>query len=160
MDDKTVSFAEFRAKIKGAAFVRDEVRRCKHKSVAIDPSDGTLDCQECGKSLNPFTVLLNYVNSWAEIAKWREECKAAAQAQREKALLTWNTYRAWRPHLRAAQYIEKQWRSRMAPCCPHCGNGLLPEDFLEGRDRGSRGRSYELEMRTSKSAATVSSPAT
>lgn len=151
MSEEVVSFAEFRARIKGAAFVRDDERRCKHHHMTLDEHGGTVDCDDCGKNLSAFAVLCHFVREWGKIQEWKAECHAYGQKMRDEALLTWRTYRSWRPHLRAAQYIEKQWRGKMAPCCPHCGNGLLPEDFLDG-SRGSRGKEHELQLRAEQKA--------
>ncbi|GEM_PF-4444040 len=51
-------------------------------------------------------------------------------------------------HLIAAKKVEAVWRSRnMAPCCPHCGRGILPEDKLG--DAQTR-RDFELRRRQAR----------
>jgi hypothetical protein len=43
---------------------------------------------------------------------------------------------------RAAQAIDKAWRSRSSvPACPHCGYGLFPEPFA-ARQFSTLGRDY------------------
>jgi hypothetical protein len=41
----------------------------------------------------------------------------------------------------AAKEMDRAWRARdSVPSCPHCGNGLFPEDFKHGV--GTVGREY------------------
>jgi hypothetical protein len=145
--DRTISFAQFRAKIKGAAFVRDSERSCQHHKMIIDPKQGTLECDDCGRSLSAFVTLLKLVEGWEKIDKWKDDCRADAKRWQERAALTYKTMRSWRPHLRAVKEFEKLWRRNSGPCCPHCGHALLPEDFSEG-ERSVHSREYELSTRT------------
>lgn len=145
-ENKTISFAQFRAKMKGAAFVRDSVRGCQHHKILVDKKHGTLECEDCGASLSAFVTLVKFVEGWGEIEKWKEDCRANAKHWQERAALTFKTMRSWRPRLRAIKEFEKLWRRNSGPCCPHCGRGLLAEDFVEGA-RSVVSRDYEMAMR-------------
>jgi hypothetical protein len=49
---------------------------------------------------------------------------------------------------RAAKSMDRTWGHKMAPLCPHCHGGLLPEDFENGGSACSR----ELEVARRKRA--------
>lgn len=160
-DNKTVSFAEFRAKVRGAAFVRDEERYCQHHHIILDPEHGTIECEDCGKSLSAFVTLSKFVDGWNRIQEWKDKIVAdgheAHKAAQRRLATVYQTTKKYKPHLRAIKAFEKLWRRDMGPCCPHCGNALLPEDFAEGA-RSTHSRNYEMSLRESRAQQKAPSP--
>lgn len=69
----------------------------------------------------------------------QNRCRAAELAEAEQ----------FQARSRAVKSLDHIWRSRtMAPCCPHCRQGLLPEDMLQGLS--SVGVEYERARRAKK----------
>ncbi len=139
MIENVIDFAGFRAKLRrGGPPAGDKA--CAHLHVIVDEAGGTIECEDCKRSLSAFKVLVMLVNRWHDIAEEVRHLKARAAAVR-------NLVRTYKPRMRAIKEIEKLWwRDRMAPCCPHCGRGLLPMDFANGSP-SSVGQEYELAQR-------------
>lgn len=136
-DGDVIDFGEVRLKAKGSRF---SATGCQHLTCEIDADAGTLTCAECGVSVSPFSRLLL-------IAENRKAIKERDNEYRRRISDLFQQVRNYRPHLRAAKALEEVWRGRrMAPCCPHCHTGLLPEDF----ERISGGVSVELERQRRK----------
>jgi hypothetical protein len=105
---------------------------CDHKQVELDDKGDIVRCMKCTIQLSAFWVLEMLASEYA---------RASAKLEREKDALV--AAKAQGLHLLAARKVEAVWRSRSAvPCCPHCGNGILPEDGL-----GSLRINRAIEMR-------------
>lgn len=103
-----------------------KLQPCQHHSLVIDRAEGTLECGDCGKSVNPFLVLAQLADDRARYQEEVSRLLSRAAAMR-RVLAT------YKPHLRAAKNLEHTWRGgRMRPCCPNCGMGLRAEDFANG----------------------------
>jgi ribosomal protein S27E len=92
---------------------------CRHLDVTYDQVERRIWCDECQTEVEPFDMLMSMVNFYNdENLKLERRQKELKEAEAHSL------------HLIAAKNIETAWRSHtMVPCCPSCGDGLLPEDF-------------------------------
>lgn len=113
---KVVDFGDLRV---ARGLSRRPFTRCRHLRLVFDNHERRIWCEDCEKNIDPFdafeAIALNMDRAISQYQRIKED---ALQA-REHNL-----------HLIAAKNIEKAWRGKtLAPPCPHCGRGLLPEDF-------------------------------
>lgn len=133
-DGDIVDFGEFRLKRKGSRYKDPD---CPHKLMTIDPDAGTLECQDCGKSIDPFTRLV-------AMAENRNLIQLRQKREADRIVEVWRKIRRYKPHLRAAKALEQIWRGgKLSPNCPHCNAALLPEDCADGLSS----RSTEIERK-------------
>jgi len=94
--------------------------QCVHQRFTIDRHHGSVHCVDCGDAVSAFHALTLVAQhdsalhqSWKARRKEMEEIKA------------------YQPWLRAVKALEKIWRGRMLPMCPHCGRGVRAEALGE-----------------------------
>lgn len=107
---------------------------CRHTKLVYDGNERRIWCKDCEQDIEPF-------DGFKIVA---EQCSAfkASLERRERAV---ETAEAHALISRAAKAVDDAWRRRkIAPCCPHCSQPILPEDFAAGVRSGS---SVELERR-------------
>ncbi|MGX1693191.1 hypothetical protein [Brevundimonas naejangsanensis] len=94
---------------------------CEHKSLVYSSRDRRIECKDCDQPIeafDAFMTLVRHFDSMEDAARRREhQTKEAAGAVIVR---------------KAAKALDKAWGRKMAPCCPHCDRGLLPEDFERG----------------------------
>lgn len=93
---------------------------CDHKHIELDERGDIVRCMKCGIQLSAFWALKMLSDTYNQsLSRLKRERQALTEAK-EKDL-----------HLLAARKVERAWRRRdMTPACPHCGEGILPEDGL------------------------------
>lgn len=110
-------------------------RICAHKRMQYDINERRIWCPECEQNIDPFDAFSMLVEQYDTV--WKRATKrieTAEEAQRFSLIS------------RAAKHFDKEWRSRnMAPLCPHCKTGILPEDALNMGD--AVGIEFERERR-------------
>ena len=93
---------------------------CDHRHVELDERGDVVRCVKCGTQLSAFWALSMIAEEYNRALSKLERRRQALIEAKEKGL-----------HLLAARKVEKAWRRRdMVPACPHCGEGILPEDGL------------------------------
>lgn len=98
---------------------RRPVSICKHTTLVYDTKERRIWCEDCQSTVEGFDAFLVLVEQFSDAQSIISRKNAEANAAQDHAL-----------HLIAAKNLEKHWRGRtMAVPCPHCGGGLLPEDF-------------------------------
>lgn len=107
---------------------RRPISSCSHRRMAYDPRERRIWCKDCEKDVDPFDAFKNLCENYhaahEDLKRQRKEIEEAAQFQCRSI---------------AAKAVDQAWRSRkMVPSCPHCMNGLLPEDFVKGVGMVSR----------------------
>lgn len=111
---------------------------CPHHRMVYDNQERRIWCKDCEKDVegfDAFELLAKSFSRQTAILKAREEKVKEAEAHSIISL--------------AAKVIDKAWRKKkMVPCCPHCQEGLFPEDFKDGAAFVSK--SYELEKQRRK----------
>lgn len=95
---------------------------CKHGQLVYDKDERRVWCRDCETNVDAFDAFIilveNYSKAWAQVEDARRKLKSAMDHQ----LVS-----------RAAKEIDQVWRGRhLTPCCPHCNEALLPEDFANG----------------------------
>lgn len=96
-------------------------KACAHKSLVYSAQDRRVECSACDQpvdAFDAFMVLTLHFEAMERAAKQRDYKARQGLA----ATLV----------RRAAKALDKAWGRKMAPCCPHCRGGLLPEDFEAG----------------------------
>lgn len=95
---------------------------CKHLHMTLDDDGEFVTCDDCKMQVGNYAALRMFIERWSELQQ-RVDGKRQVLAEAEKRTLT----------LRAAQRVEKAWRSRtMMPTCPHCREAIFPGDGFGG----------------------------
>lgn len=95
---------------------------CHHARLAYDSRERRIWCKDCEHVVDPFDAFTGLVEQYDRALKDLE--------RREQRIVEAERFNV---RLLATKEIEKAWRSRnMVPSCPHCRNGLFPEDFKAG----------------------------
>lgn len=104
-------------------FSRRPRSSCQHKRLHYDSSERRIWCADCEtnvEAFDAFEMLVDRHYAAYEHLRKRKEQVEEAEAFSLRSL--------------AAKAIDQAWRRRsMVPACPHCHNGLFPEDFKNGR---------------------------
>lgn len=111
---------------------RREKATCKHSSVVYDQGERRVWCEDCEEEIDPFDAFERLVSQHS--AAWDQINKRAKEVADAEAF----TLRS-----RAAKLLDEVWRGRkMAPCCPHCSEAILPEDVVGGKWRARMSREW------------------
>jgi len=114
---------------------RRDAPKCAHRRLVLSQTDRLIECDDCGRQIEAFdAVLAIYARLDEMVAHIRRDHHKADEGA--KAVLV----------RRAAKELDRSWGRKMAPNCPHCEKGLLPEDFANGA-RSARGRELEIARR-------------
>jgi hypothetical protein len=101
---------------------RFEVGRCQHKRLTLDDETESVCCEQCKTQVGNYAALRVLVERWALLQAKADAQRAAVAEAMSKTVV-----------LRAAQKVEKAWRSRsMVPTCPHCREAIFPADGFGG----------------------------
>jgi len=101
---------------------RRNVSSCNHYRVVYDEKERRIWCKDCKHDVEPFDAFVILVKYFAY--------KDGEIRAREKEL---EEIESFKMRTLAGKTLDKAWRKKhTAPCCPHCKNGLLPEDFKNG----------------------------
>lgn len=95
---------------------------CKHRRLHYDSRERRVWCADCERDLEGFDAFMVLTENCHDFyAQNRRRAEDLDEAERFQA------------RSRAVKALDHVWRSKnMAPCCPHCRQGLLPEDVLHG----------------------------
>lgn len=93
---------------------------CAHNNMVYDSKERRIYCPDCENDVEAFdafeAIVYGYNHALEKLKRFREE---VATAYREAL------------HRIAARSLDKTWRSKMLPCCPHCSRGLMPDDMIK-----------------------------
>lgn len=104
---------------------------CKHRNMRYDSSERRIWCPDCEQNVDAFDAFTQLVEMFSRAKE--------AHDRREQHLKEAETFQI---RSLAAKEIDKAWRSKNSvPACPHCRQGLFPEDFKDGI-KCSLGRDY------------------
>lgn len=113
---KVIDFGEARV---ARGLARRTPSTCRHLKMTYSEPERRIWCGDCKSTVDnfdAFKVLVEYqASALGRLNRIKEE---VAEAE-GKAL-----------HLISTKNLEKLWRGgRLTPQCPHCGGGLLADDF-------------------------------
>jgi hypothetical protein len=92
---------------------------CPHVHMIYDNAERRIWCSDCERDVDGFDAFTLLVQGYHQAL--------AAVERREEAI---GQVEQFKLRSIAAKKLDEAWRHRnMVPCCPHCRNGLLPEDF-------------------------------
>ena len=95
---------------------------CQHKQLTLDDEGEFVKCDDCKTQVGNYAALRMLVERWALLQARVDSQRAAIADAAVKTV-----------ELRAAQRVEKAWRSRsMVPACPHCHEAIFTTDGLGG----------------------------
>jgi hypothetical protein len=109
--------------------------KCAHRRLVLSASDRLIECDECNQQVDPFDAVLAIYARLDEMMVQVRRDRAHAAEGAASVLVR-----------RAAKELDSAWGHKMAPSCPHCRGGLLPEDFAGGA-ASSRHRDLEIARR-------------
>jgi len=91
---------------------------CNHRRATMDDNGEIIKCDDCGAQVSPYWFLRDFFERFAEYRR---------ELDRQREMVNDALQRTVR--LRAAQRVEKLWRSRKRmPACPHCHRGISQHD--------------------------------
>ena len=91
---------------------------CKHRPLVYDQQERRIWCKDCEQDVEPFDAFMQLVENFHRAASDIERGrKALEEAQAHNVIRV------------ATKQMDEHFRSRkMVPSCPHCGDGIFPED--------------------------------
>ncbi len=91
---------------------------CKHFKLTYDENGNILTCDDCHRQIDPMWFAFEVLDIYNREKEWLNKTRAELMADLEKGL-----------SLRAAQEVERAWRSRTeVPICPHCRKPITAKD--------------------------------
>jgi hypothetical protein len=106
---------------------------CAHKRLTYDVKDRRIWCSDCESTVEGFDAFMTLVRHAEE---WEQRAQVKMDKAREAEAATIVS--------RAAKEVDRIWRGRLhVPACPHCKQGLFPENFANGVST-VLGREYAL----------------
>lgn len=98
-----------------------KIKKCEHKKLIYCQSERRIWCEDCDRTIDSFDGFMTLTNHFAGMLSQAKSLTAkAVEAMKSTA------------RLRATKELDRIWGRSMAPCCPNCKHGLLPEDFADG----------------------------
>lgn len=95
---------------------------CPHRGLVFDNSERRIWCKDCERDVEPFDAFKSLIEGYSAA---RDDLERRVTAMAEAEVFKIRTL--------AGKRMEEAWRSKnMVPACPHCHNGLFPEDFKFG----------------------------
>lgn len=94
---------------------------CGHKNLVYSDRDRRIECKDCDQPVEAFDAFMTLCRHFTDM----ERASRSREVKTREALASVIIRRA-------AKALDKAWGRKMAPCCPHCQGGLLPEDFETG----------------------------
>ena len=91
---------------------------CKHIDLTYSTEHETVFCNACESYISPFVALLSVVT---HIGHEQDKITSGREWMDEQTKQNL--------HLIAAKSMEKAWRSKRLPCCPHCMGGITAESM-------------------------------
>jgi hypothetical protein len=116
-----VDLADVRIRL-GRTRVGPGLKQCEHLSLIYSPTERRVWCEDCERTIDNFDAFLIFTRKFEKmLSEVRHRQNTASEALKSSA------------RLRATKELDRVWSGRrMAPCCPHCNKGLIPEDFAGG----------------------------
>jgi hypothetical protein len=116
-----VDLADVRIRL-GRSKVGPGLKQCEHHALIYSPTERRVWCENCERTVDNFDAFLIFTRKFERmLAEARHKLSTAAEALAGAA------------RLRATKELDRIWAGKkMAPCCPHCSKGLIPEDFTRG----------------------------
>lgn len=133
-DAPVVDLAGYRVR-SGRTPWKAEKDRCKHTKVIYSTTERRVWCEACQSPVDAFDGLMTVVHHFEDMEREaRRRIREAEDGARAVIVR------------RGAKEIDRSWGHKMAPCCPHCRRGLMPQDFANGAG-SSVGFEYESARR-------------
>lgn len=111
-----ISLAEVRV---ARGWTRGKV--CEHRSLVYSSKERRIECKDCDQPVDGFDAFMTLCRHFDAMEKAAKNREHKTKAGLEAVIVR-----------RAAKEIDRTWGRKMAPQCPHCRRGLLPEDFANG----------------------------
>ena len=93
---------------------------CEHRNMVYDQKERRIWCKDCERNVEPFDAVVAIAEQMDHANKRLLDRAKAIKSAEAHSLIS-----------RAAKAADKAWREKsMAPACPHCQRGILPEDAL------------------------------
>lgn len=111
---------------------------CAHRKLMYDSRERRIWCSDCENDVEAFDAFEGVVGQFHRAATQAERRLENVEKAEQASLIS-----------RAAKAFDDIWRrQKVAPACPHCKRGILPEDAAKGLtkvsaeiERQRRGRS-------------------
>lgn len=108
---------------------------CSHRRMAYDPKERRIWCKDCERDVDAFDAFVILTEQYhGAYDRLKDEQQKLVEAK------------SFNIRSVAAKAVDEAWRKKKTvPACPHCSNGLFPEDFVNGV--GLIGREFALARR-------------
>lgn len=95
--------------------------KCNHLHMVIDDNERRVFCEDCQMAITAFDGLMALFKNWGRIVesldRRSEEVRAAEKYSIRRI---------------ATKAIDSEFmKAYTVPCCPHCNEGLIPDDFTK-----------------------------
>lgn len=91
---------------------------CLHRTITLDDNGQIVTCCDCGQQIDAYWALNEFSKLWKKLTEQLKSREEYLRKEKEAIL-----YRI------AAKKVDKVWRTKnLVPTCPHCGEGISPED--------------------------------
>jgi len=116
------------ARIRKGRTPRPKHGACRHLNQTYDEAERRVWCDDCGDEIEVFDAYMALINQYDRIHKHITSRTEEAISAEKHNLVS-----------RAAKSVDKHWRKRdTVPLCPHCNEGLFPEDMVDGLSTASK----------------------
>ncbi len=116
---------------------RRPVSACKHHPLVYDQKERRIWCKDCETDVEPFDAFLIIVENFSRAADKIERGMAELETAKQHNII----------RVAAKKMDELFRRQKMVPACPHCGEGIFPEDVAR---MGMINREWEAARRARK----------
>lgn len=124
---------------------RRPIALCRHRALMYDQNERRIWCKDCESDVAAFDAFLVIVENFDGAADTiRREMERVNQAVSHNLI-----------SIASKQMDEKFRRKKMVPACPHCGEGIFPEDVAK---MGSINREWETVRRARKAKDSTHDP--
>jgi len=100
---------------------------CKHRSLVYSTEERRVWCKDCQRTVDNFDAFMVLANGHHDMVN-RLKRKVKEAEEIKQAYI----------HRKSAKELDLAWGKKSAVGCPHCGRGLLAEDFATGCRQSSR----------------------
>ena len=112
---EVVDIGEFRV----TTLQRRRIDGCKHLHFTVDTQGDIVTCDDCTKQISGVYGLALLVESYnREMSRLKQSMTRQREVEQHTV------------HLKAARAVDRAWKGKMVPACPHCGEGILATDGL------------------------------
>lgn len=95
--------------------------KCNHLHMVIDDNERRVFCEDCQMAITAFDGLMALFKNWGKIVDSLNRRSDDVKAAEKYSIIRIATKNI------DAEFMKQD----TVPCCPHCNEGLIPDDFVK-----------------------------